>query len=168
MNQRDEQSGDRQQSGDRRQSQGRELARAALRAARNAARKTSTARTRRTRTSGDPILLGESVEGLVAERGWVSDVAIHEVLGRWDQIVGADIAAQVQPHSFTHGILHLTASSTAWATQVRLLAPEFLKRLAAEVGEGVVTRIEVRGPSAPSWRKGPRSVPGRGPRDTYG
>ncbi|MDP4886606.1 MAG: DUF721 domain-containing protein, partial [Aquiluna sp.] len=24
------------------------------------------------------------------------------------------------------------------------------------------------GPSAPSWKKGPRSVPGRGPRDTYG
>ncbi|PZQ74527.1 MAG: DUF721 domain-containing protein, partial [Cutibacterium acnes] len=23
-------------------------------------------------------------------------------------------------------------------------------------------------PSAPSWKHGPRSVPGRGPRDTYG
>ncbi|EBV8528738.1 DUF721 domain-containing protein, partial [Streptococcus agalactiae] len=37
------------------------------------------------------------------------------------------------------------------------------------LGPGVVTRIEVAGPQAPSWRKGPRTVRGgRGPRDTYG
>ncbi|MER2138161.1 MAG: DUF721 domain-containing protein, partial [Arthrobacter sp.] len=29
-------------------------------------------------------------------------------------------------------------------------------------------RIEVIGPAAPNWRKGLRSVKGRGPRDTYG
>jgi predicted nucleic acid-binding Zn ribbon protein len=30
--------------------------------------------------------------------------------------------------------------------------------------------IDIRfiGPDAPSWKKGQRSVPGRGPRDTYG
>jgi predicted nucleic acid-binding Zn ribbon protein len=32
----------------------------------------------------------------------------------------------------------------------------------------VVKRLKVLGPAAPSWRYGPRHVPGRGPRDTYG
>jgi predicted nucleic acid-binding Zn ribbon protein len=58
--------------------------------------------------------------------------------------------------------------STAWATQIRLLAPTLLARLADELGAGVVRAVTVRGPSAPSWKKGLLAVRGRGPRDTYG
>ena len=36
------------------------------------------------------------------------------------------------------------------------------------VGHNVVTRLNIHGPAAPSWNKGPRRVQGRGPRDTYG
>jgi predicted nucleic acid-binding Zn ribbon protein len=49
-----------------------------------------------------------------------------------------------------------------------MLAPQLVRRLNEEAGEGTVRVVEVRGPSAPSWRRGPRSVKGRGPRDTYG
>lgn len=149
---------------------GLELARAALKAARAAARNTSTRGTarQRKRPSSEPMSLGESISGLVAERGWQTDVAVNAVLARWNEIVGDEVAAHVTPVGFDQGILTLQADSTAWATQVRLLAPEFLKRLAAEVGDGVIRRIDSKGPAAPSWRKGPRSVPGRGPRDTYG
>ena len=57
--------------------------------------------------------------------------------------------------------------STAWATQ--MLAATVVRRLNEELGDGTVARIEVRGPAAPSWTKGRRSVrDGRGPRDTYG
>ena len=38
----------------------------------------------------------------------------------------------------------------------------------AGVGGDVVTKLRVVGPTAPSWKKGPRTVRGRGPRDTYG
>jgi predicted nucleic acid-binding Zn ribbon protein len=66
-------------------------------------------------------------------------------------------------------VLVVEADSSAWATQVQLLIPALLRRLAEEVGEGTVERVVVRGPAAPSWRKGPRVAPGsRGPRDTYG
>jgi predicted nucleic acid-binding Zn ribbon protein len=60
------------------------------------------------------------------------------------------------------------ADSTAWATQLRLLQRQLLGRLAAGLGDGVVTRMRIHGPTAPSWRRGPRHVSGRGPRDTYG
>lgn len=150
-------------------SDGLDMARAALRAARDAARRSSTPRSlRRRRPASEPLSLGDSVDGLLAERGWGKDLAIHEVLARWPEIVGAEVASHVRPEGFDAGVLMVSASSTAWATQVRLLATEFLKRLADEVGDGVITRIEVRGPAAPSWRKGARSVRGRGPRDTYG
>ena len=44
-----------------------------------------------------------------------------------------------------------------------------LAKLVAELGPTVVTRLSIGGPVGPSWKHGPRSVPGaRGPRDTYG
>ena len=46
---------------------------------------------------------------------------------------------------------------------------DMIARLNDELGDGTVTVVEVRGPNAPSWKKGLRSVrDGRGPRDTYG
>ena len=68
------------------------------------------------------------------------------VFGRWAEIVGADLAAHTRPDSFADGELAVTADSTAWATQVRLLAPVLVKRLNAELGDGSVRRVKVRGP----------------------
>jgi predicted nucleic acid-binding Zn ribbon protein len=113
--------------------------------------------------------VGAALSRLVAERGWQESVAVGGVIGRWDAVVGAEIAAHCVPETFEDGVLTVRADSTAWATQVRLLSGGLLRRLADEVGEGTVTKVVVRGPAAPSWRRGPRVAPGsQGPRDTYG
>jgi predicted nucleic acid-binding Zn ribbon protein len=117
----------------------------------------------------DPQGVSTAIARLVAERGWSEPVAVGGVLGRWDAVVGADLAAHCTPLSFEDGVLTVAADSSTWATQVRLLAPTLLRLLAEEVGEGTVSRLIVRGPSAPSWKHGPRVAPGsQGPRDTYG
>lgn len=116
----------------------------------------------------DPALIGDQLGRLVAERGWQADVAVGSVTGRWPQVVGPDVAAHVQPVSFDAGVLTLQADSTAWATQMRLLASMLLGRLGEEVGAGAVTQLVVLGPAAPRWSRGARRVAGRGPRDTYG
>jgi predicted nucleic acid-binding Zn ribbon protein len=91
------------------------------------------------------------------------------VFSDWANIVGADVAAHCTPTTLREGELKVTAESTAWATQLRLLSSTLLARLAAEVGPEVIHRIHVVGPSAPTWKHGPFSVRGsRGPRDTYG
>ena len=43
------------------------------------------------------------------------------MFGRWDQLVGADVAAHTRPERFSDGELVVIADSAAWATQVRLL-----------------------------------------------
>ena len=117
----------------------------------------------------DPQTVGAALDRLVAERGWEEAVAVGGVIGRWDAVVGAEIAAHCRPETFDEGVLTVRADSTAWATQVRLLTAGLLRRLAEEVGEGTVTKVVVRGPAGPSWRRGPRVAPGsQGPRDTYG
>ncbi len=116
----------------------------------------------------DPQALHRAVERLVGEHGWEEDLAVHGVVARWDQVVGPEVAAHVRPERYADTVLTVRADSTAWATQVRLLARTLVRRLNEEIGDGVVSRVSVLGPHAPSWRKGPRTVRGRGPRDTYG
>jgi predicted nucleic acid-binding Zn ribbon protein len=123
--------------------------------------------TRRTRRD-DPQLLGHAIGGLLDQQGWQQRAAIGSVFGRWAEIVGRDLAAHTQPEAFADGELAVTAESTAWATQVRLLAPQLVRRLNAELGDGTVRRVKVRGPAPPRQRGGWRVPGGRGPRDTYG
>ncbi|MEH0111282.1 DciA family protein [Tersicoccus sp. MR15.9] len=122
----------------------------------------------RRRTGRDPLNLGSVVDRMVKDRGWSTPVSVGSVIGRWPQIVGPDIAAHCHPDAFRETTLHVVCDSTAWATQVRLLVPTLLARFDAEIGPGILTAIKVSGPTAPSWQKGPRTVRGRGPRDTYG
>lgn len=117
----------------------------------------------------DPQLLDSTMGRLIAEQGWSTDVRVHGVFARWEHLVGPEVAQHCRPESFADGKLLVRTDSTAWATQMRLLAPTALRRLNQELGDGTVTLIDVKGPSGPTWRKGLRSVrDGRGPRDTYG
>ncbi len=116
----------------------------------------------------DPQGLGNVVSRLVSDRGWSSPLAVGSVMSQWDTLVGPDIAAHCQPESFEETTLHIRCDSTSWATQLRLLSASLLAKFDDVLGRGVVTKIMVLGPAAPSWRKGFRNVKGRGPRDTYG
>ena len=117
----------------------------------------------------DPQPLDAVIDRLVAQHGWRTDLAVHGVFSRWDQIVGTDVARHCRPERFADGELTVRADSTAWATQMRLLAAQVVRRLNVELGDGTVSRIQVLGPETPSWRHGWRTVRGgRGPRDTYG
>jgi predicted nucleic acid-binding Zn ribbon protein len=116
----------------------------------------------------DPVPVASTVDRLLSDRGWGEPLSVAAVIGRWREVVGDHLADHCRPETFEEGALVVRADSTAWAMQVRLLVPQLERRLAEEVGEGVVTSITVLGPGGPTWRKGPRSVPGRGPRDTYG
>ncbi len=116
----------------------------------------------------DPQLFGSLTDEVVRSHGWSSRVAEGSVFGRWRAVVGEQIAEHAEPTALHEGVLTVSAESTAWATQLRMVQSQILAKIAAAVGDGVVKSLKIVGPVGPSWRKGPRSVPGRGPRDTYG
>ncbi|MET8265000.1 DUF721 domain-containing protein [Micromonospora arida] len=166
---------------------GPELARAVLDAA--LSRRQAAARARRTPGGGDaaggsgrrlrgysgpgpdprdPQPLSAVLNRLVKARGWQQPAAEATVFGAWERVVGAEVAQNSRPVKLENGELTVEARSTAWATQLRLLAGSLLKQIASEVGHNVVRKLHIHGPAAPSWGKGPRRVRGRGPRDTYG
>ena len=113
--------------------------------------------------------MGSALGKYVGRRGWQTQLGLRRLLQRWPQIVGPVNAQHCEPAGFNDQVLLVRAESTTWATVLRQLAPQIVAKLNAELGEGSVVRIEVRGPAAPSWKHGIRSVrDGRGPRDTYG
>lgn len=117
----------------------------------------------------EPQPLARAIDGLLSAEGWTLAAATGSVFGRWAQIVGVDLAAHTTPASLTDGELTVIADSTAWATQVRLLAAQLVRRLNAELGDGTVVRVKVRGPVTSTRKPGEWRVRGsRGPRDTYG
>jgi predicted nucleic acid-binding Zn ribbon protein len=117
----------------------------------------------------DPVPLATALDGLLDAEGWALAVATGSVFGRWAEIVGPDLAAHTTPEGLSDGELTVAADSTAWATQVRLLAAQLVLRLNRELGDGTVLRVRVHGPAAPGRRRGEWRVRGgRGPRDTYG
>ena len=117
----------------------------------------------------DPQLLDQALGRLIANHGWEVDLRVQGVFGRWAELVGDEVAAHCTPESFDEGRLVVRTDSTAWATQLKLLAPAVVRRLNEDLGHGTVTVIEVLGPHLPTWTKGRfSSRDGRGPRDTYG
>jgi predicted nucleic acid-binding Zn ribbon protein len=116
----------------------------------------------------DPQPLSAMLGKLMKSRGWQQPAAEGRLFGAWAAVVGDDLAAHSKPVMLEDGVLTIEAESTAWATQLRLMASKLLARIASEVGNNVVKRLNIHGPVAPSWAKGPKRVRGRGPRDTYG
>ncbi|MDR1711071.1 MAG: DciA family protein [Propionibacteriaceae bacterium] len=131
------------------------------------AKATPTAKPKR-RKSGDLEPVGEILADVVEQQGWNTHIGLHQLLARWPDLVGQVNAEHSKPDSYFERVLTIRAESTTWASSLRQLAPQIVATLNAKLGQGAVERIVVIGPTAPSWKKGKLSVPGRGPRDTYG
>jgi predicted nucleic acid-binding Zn ribbon protein len=103
---------------------------------------------------GDPRAFGAAIHDLLADRGWEQRAAVGGVFGNWRHIVGPELAEHTVPERFEDGELVITADSTAWATQLRLLASTLVRRLNEELGDGTVRRVKVIGPASAPRRRG--------------
>jgi predicted nucleic acid-binding Zn ribbon protein len=116
----------------------------------------------------DPKGLGSALDALTAQLGWQSPLAQSSLMESWAEIAGAETAKHSTPAGIEDGRLTVQCESTAWATQLRLMRVAIMTSIAQRYPDAGITSVRFLGPDAPSWKKGPRSIPGRGPRDTYG
>ncbi|MQY05272.1 DUF721 domain-containing protein [Actinomadura macrotermitis] len=143
-----------------------ELAREALAQAKADARKRGTlpgqgkrkgprpAPVRQSGRGGDPQAFGSAIRELMAARGWEQRAAVGGVFGNWPGIVGPELAEHTKPDRFEDGELTVVADSTTWATQLRLLRTQLMRRLNEELGQGTVKQVKVVGPSSGPRRTG--------------
>ena len=112
--------------------------------------------------------LGAILARTIKIREWDTPTKMGSVMAKWRDIVGPSNADHTRIETFEGHKLVVRADSTAWAKQLQLLLPTIERRIAEEVGSGVVEQLVILGPVAPSWKKGPYVVRGRGPRADYG
>ena len=123
----------------------------------------------RTATPGDPTLISDVLTNLVSDRQWESGLAEGNLFAQWENIVGRDIATHTTPISILEGVLLIQCSSTAWATQLQSVHDQLVATISSSAPGALVESLRLTGPTAPSWKKGIRTIRGaRGPRDTYG
>lgn len=116
----------------------------------------------------DPRPLSALLDTVVRDMGWSENIDQARLVEEWPEFVGAATAEHTRVVGIRDGVLEIQCDSTTWSTELRRLRPEMLTRLLQEYPDSDIREMRFRGPGAPSWRHGPRVVPGRGPRDTYG
>lgn len=116
----------------------------------------------------DPKGIGDVLINWVKQAGWEPELAREDLVRQWDEVAGAETAAHTRPVALERGILTVQCDSTAWAKQLRMMRAQIVTRIEERYPQAGVEDVRFVGPDVPSWKWGPRAVPGRGPRDTYG
>ncbi|MBB2976532.1 putative nucleic acid-binding Zn ribbon protein [Microbacterium endophyticum] len=116
----------------------------------------------------DPHGVGDVLATLTREAGWEPQLAREDIVLQWADVAGGDTARHTRPVGLNDGTLAVQCDSTAWAKQLQLMRSQILTELIRRFPDAGVESIRFIGPDVPSWKWGPRTVSGRGPRDTYG
>jgi predicted nucleic acid-binding Zn ribbon protein len=93
--------------------------------------------------SRPPRRLSETLSEVASELQLDEPEVIAGVLGGWAGMVGEAVAAHTRPRSIRSGILTVEVESPEWATQLRYLEAEVLRRIGRTVRPGAVTGLRV-------------------------
>jgi predicted nucleic acid-binding Zn ribbon protein len=81
----------------------------------------------------------------------------YSILGAWNEIVGATVAAHSQPRSIRNRILFIDVTHSTWMQQLQFLKPTLLEKLNNFLGEPLIQDIRFKlgriFPSTPSPSK---------------
>lgn len=116
----------------------------------------------------DPHGVGELIADLAEQAGWGPQLAREDLVRQWREVAGDETAQHAEPVALGDGTLTVQCDSTAWAKNLHLMRAPILTEIVNRFPDAGVHSIRFVGPDVPSWKWGPRAVPGRGPRDTYG
>lgn len=91
----------------------------------------------------EPVPLSSALDRVMTSLRGTDRAELGGLFGRWDEAVGAQIAAHVRPVKLDGGTLLVEADDPAWATQVKFLTDTIVERLRTVAGVDA-RRVEVR------------------------
>lgn len=106
--------------------------------------------------------IGGFMKSTLHELGVEGKILERQVIGKWKQIVGPQIAASTRADSIREGVLFVCCKSSMWSNELVLHKTEIMKKLNATAGKNIVKDIRF---SARGFRKeeakkqGERSAP---------
>lgn len=112
----------------------------------------------------DPKPLGRAVDSWADDLGVQAQLTVAGLTARWSEIVGDLVASHVTADEYHRlpqgGRLVVTADSPGWESSMNYQVETIKRRIAEELGSGLVTVIEVR-TAGRSRRRGWRVQSGR-------
>ena len=91
-----------------------------------------------------PRRLARSLDDVSRAIGAPPVDVLSVIFSRWEEVVGAAVAAHSRPVSLRRSTLVVSVDHPAWATQLRYLGATILARITESVGHEVASRLEVR------------------------
>lgn len=89
-----------------------------------------------------PVGVAEALQGYLSRAGLAGRVAQAQVVPDWPRLVGAPIAAVTHPESVgADGTLFVRVATSAWMSELQLMAPEIMAKINAGRGAGRVKTI---------------------------
>jgi predicted nucleic acid-binding Zn ribbon protein len=99
----------------------------------------------RGRSSTGMVRIGDALGAVASHLGAGRAEVVGVVFGQWDDIVGPAVAAHVRPVRVDGVTLVVSADHSAWAKQMRHLAPNILGRIRDVCGaQHTIERLDVR------------------------
>lgn len=96
------------------------------------------------RFDGRPVRrLGDSLAEVASDLHLDNPDVLGAVLSGWAEVVGEMIAEHTRPRTLREGVLLVEVDSPEWATQMRYLEEELLKRLGRRTRPGAVKSVTV-------------------------
>jgi len=89
-----------------------------------------------------PVAVADALQGYLSRSGLAGRVAQAQVVPDWPRLVGVQIAAVTRPASVgADGTLFVRVTTSAWMTELQLMAPEIMAKLNAGRGAGRLKTI---------------------------
>jgi predicted nucleic acid-binding Zn ribbon protein len=91
----------------------------------------------------DPSGLNELLVELAERLGIEHPAETSRLFSAWESIVGSRVAGRCDPVSLRDGVLTVRAATSAWAAELKYLAPEMLRRVNGELEREVAREVKV-------------------------
>jgi len=98
----------------------------------------------RRRRRRDPARIGGSIAKVLDELGHGLASRSMQLAARWEESVGAELAAHCEPVALRGPVLEVAADSPVWSQQLQLRQEEILRALAATLGSQAPTQLRLR------------------------
>ena len=95
-------------------------------------------------TEENPRPLGESLDRIASQLGVPEASVLTTVFSRWEELVGPAVAAHASPVSLSRGVLVIGVDQPAWATQLRYLAADLVRKLSSSLPSGTIESVELK------------------------
>jgi len=98
----------------------------------------------RRRGNSEPKAISDALDHLLGTMRAPSSDVLSAVFGRWEEIVGPDLAAHCRPTAIDGDVVVVAVDDPAWAAELRWLHSEVVQRVSEITETTRITDIRVR------------------------